>query len=281
MIIVTGATGNVGGRLLAVLAEAGEQVRAVSRTPSAAPLPPGVEHVAADLADVSSLAAAFAGGDALFLLLAGELLGGAGEPARILEAAKAGGVTRVVLLSSQIVSTRPDAQSHGALHAFEQAVRESGLAWTILRSGGFASNTYAWIESVRKDRLVATPFADVALPVIDPADIADVAAAVLREPGHSAQVYDLTGPEAITPRDQAEALGAALQSELTLVELTREQAAEHMARFMPPAVIEGTLDILGEPLPAEQQVSPDVEKILGRPAGTFAEWAARNAPAFA
>ncbi|WP_329136831.1 NAD(P)H-binding protein [Streptomyces sp. NBC_01476] len=281
MIIVTGATGNVGRPLVAALAEAGEEVRAVSRRPSVADSPSGVQYVVADLADPPSLGAAFDGGDALFLLLAGELLGGAGDPAQILEAARAGGVRRVVLLSSQITGTRPDSGSHEALQVFERAVRESGLDWTILRAGGFASNAYAWADSVRKDRVVAWPFADVALPVLHPADIADVAAVVLREPGHAGQVYDLTGPEAITPREQAAALGTALDAEVRFVELTREQAAEHMARFMPPSVVEGTLDILGTPLPVEQQVSPDVEKILGRRGRTFADWARQNAAAFA
>ena len=124
------------------------------------------------------------------------------------------------------------------------------------------------------------PFADVALPVVDPADISEVAAVVLRDEGHSGQTYELTGPAAVTPRQQAAALAKALGEEVGFVELTREQAREHMAQFMPEPVIEGTLDILGEPLPAEQRVSPDVERILGRPAGSFAGWAERNVHAF-
>lgn len=187
---------------------------------------------------------------------------------------------RVVLLSSQINGTRPDALSHGRLREFEEAVRSSGLDWTILRPGGFASNAYAWIEPVRTQRAVIAPFADVALPVVDPADISEVAAVVLREEGHGGRTYELTGPAAVTPREQAAALAEAIGEQVGFVELTREQAREHMAQFMPEPVIDGTLDILGEPLPAEQRVSSDTEKILGRPAGSFAGWARRNVHAF-
>jgi uncharacterized protein YbjT (DUF2867 family) len=280
MIVVTGASGNVGRPLVEALTTAGAQVTAVSRSPLSHDLPGGARHVRADLAEPDTLRPAVDGADALFILLAGDLLGGGAPATEVLDVARAGGVRRVVLLSSQITATRPDALSHGRLREFEEAVRSSGLQWTILRPGGFASNAYAWAESVRTQRMVAAPFGSVALPVVDPADIAEVAAVVLRDGGHDGQTYELTGPAAVTPRLQSQALAAALGEEVRFVELSREQAREHMARFMPEPVIDGTLDILGEPLPEEQQVSPDVEKLLGRPASPFTDWAARNVHAF-
>ncbi|WP_371663506.1 hypothetical protein [Streptomyces sp. NBC_00280] len=144
----------------------------------------------------------------------------------------------MVLLSSQINGTRPDALSHARLREFEETVRSSGLDWTILRPGGFASTAYAWIGSVRTQRAV----------------------------------FELTGPAAVTLREQAETLLEALGEQAGFVELPRERAREHMARFMPEPVIDGTLDILGEPLPAEQRASPDVETTLGPRAGSFAGW---------
>jgi uncharacterized protein YbjT (DUF2867 family) len=280
MIVVTGASGNVGRPLVEALAAAGEKVTAVSRNPLTYDLPEGARHIRADLAEPDTLRPAVDGADALFILLAGDLLGGGAPATEVVHVAKAGGVRRVVLLSSQINGTRPDALSHGRLREFEEAVRTSGLAWTILRPGGFASNAYAWSETVRTQRTVIAPFADVALPVVDPADIAEVAAVVLRDQGHAGQTYELTGPAAVTPREQAAAFTAALGEEVRFVELTREQAREHMAQFMPEPVIDGTLDILGEPFPAEQRVSPDIERILGRPACSFAGWAERNVHAF-
>ncbi|BBA97298.1 hypothetical protein RVR_2970 [Actinacidiphila reveromycinica] len=280
MIVVTGATGNIGRPLVAALVAAGEQVRAVSRNPVTDELPDSVDHLAADLAEPGSMSRAVDGADALFLLVAGELANGSGDPARVLRAAEAGGVRRVVLVSSQIVGTRPDGTSHAGLRAFEAAVRACGLPWTILRPSGLASNAYGWIDGVRASRTVAAPFGDVALPVVDPADVSAVAAAALREDGHAGRTYEVTGPAPISPREQAVALGAAIGTELRFVELTREQARSEMARFMPADVADGTLALLGDPLPSERRVSPDAERVLGRAPGDFAGWAARHAAPF-
>ncbi|GGR68218.1 NAD(P)H-binding protein [Streptomyces roseolus] len=280
MIVVTGATGNIGRPLVAALAEAGEEVVAVSRNAQPAGLPDGVRVVQASLGDFASMKPVLEGADAFFILLAGEQ-NGPGEPAaELLDIAKGAGVKRVVLVSSQLAGTRSDTPSHNRLREFEAAVRESGLEYTILQPGGFASNAFAWAESVRTSRQVFHPFGDVALPVVDPADIADVAAVALREDGHNGRTYVLTGPEAVGPRRQVAMLSEVLGEEVTYVELTREQATEVMSQFMPPAVVKGTLDVLGEPLPVEQEVSLDVQKVLGRPARSFGDWVARTIPAF-
>jgi uncharacterized protein YbjT (DUF2867 family) len=278
MIVVTGATGNVGLPLVQALTAAGEKVTAVSRGISG--VPDGVLHRQADLTDPESLRPILDGCDALFLHDGGasaHLL----SPREILDVAKAGGVGRIVLLSSIGVATRPQSASHGGMmRAIEDAVRRSDMDWTILRPGGFNSNAYAWAETVRAHRTVAAPFGDVGLPTIDPADIAEVAAAALRGDGHAGQVYELTGPALTTPRQGAEALGDALGEPVRFIERTREEARAQMLRFMPEPVVETTLDALGEPTPAEQRISPQVERLLGRPARTFAEWAVRNTAAF-
>ncbi|WP_327369060.1 NAD(P)H-binding protein [Streptomyces sp. NBC_01217] len=280
MIVVTGPTGNVGRPLIQALTEAGEQVTAVSRSVSDTAVPKGVRHRQADLADPESLRPAFDGADALFLHDTGagaHLL----SPRDILDVAKAGGVGRVVLLSSQGVATRPESASHGSVGlSIEDAVRQSGMDWTILRPGGFASNAYAWAESARARRTVTAPFGDVGLPVVDPADIAEVAAMALRADGHAGKVYELTGPALSTPRQRAEALGAALGEPVRFIEQTRDEARAQMLQFMPEPVVETTLAILGEPKPAEQRISPDVEQVLGRAPRAFADWARRNIAAF-
>ncbi|WP_163506207.1 SDR family oxidoreductase [Fodinicola acaciae] len=271
MIVVTGATGNVGRPLVDALAAAGEQVVAVARR--SADLP--VRQHLADLGEPASLKPALDGADAVFLLIAGEQLVRA-HPGELLEVVKGSGVRRVVLLSSVAAGTRPTAVSHDGLRAYERAVRDSGLEWTILRPGGFQSNALAWADMVRTSRTVAAPFGDVAVPIIDPRDIGEVAAAVLRGGGHHGRTYELTGPEPISPRQQAEAIGA----DVRFVELTRAQAKKAMLAFMPEPVADGTLDILGEPTEAERRVSPAVADLLGRRPGTFAAWVGRNATAF-
>lgn len=269
MIVVTGATGNVGRPLVAALAEAGEEVSAVARRISPADVPVGVHAPRADLAEPESLKPVLDGADALFLLLAADLAAG-----DVLEIARAAGVGRVVLLSSQGVGTG----RHPADQ--EEAVTGSGLAWTLLRPGGFGSNSLQWAATVCAERMVAAPFADVALPVIDPLDIAEVAAATLREPDHIGRTYTLTGPAPISPRDQVAAIADALGEPVRLVEQTRAEAKAALSAFMPEPVAERTLEILGNPTPAEQQVSPDVQRVLGRPPRSYAEWVLRNLAAF-
>ncbi|MEV0443762.1 NAD(P)H-binding protein [Streptomyces spectabilis] len=278
MIVVTGATGNVGRPLTQALAEAGQQVTAVSRHTAA--VPGGVRHVVADLAEPTSLTPALDGAKALFLLLSGDLHAPEARPADIVALAAASGVRRVVLLSSQGVATRPLGPTRIAMRALEDALRESGLDWAVLRPGGFASNAFAWAESVRTEGVVAAPFGDVGVPVIDPADIAEVAAACLLDDRHTGGVYELTGPEVITPRQQAEAVAAALGSPVRFHELTRDEAKSMMTRFVPAELADDTLDIISAPNPAELRISPDVERVIGRAPRPFSDWVARNIAVF-
>ena len=279
MIVVTGATGNVGRPLIQSLAAAGEQVTAVSRrisdVPNAVPndVPNGVRRLQADLSQPETLVPALDGAKAVFLLTAAEFLAN-GNMKDVMEVVEASGVERVVLLSSQGVGTKRHPSD------LEDAVTQSGLGWTMLRPGNFASNAFQWAESIRTQRLMAAPFADVALPAVDPDDIAEVAAAALRDPSHAGSVYTLTGPVAISPRQQADAIGQAVGQPVQFVELSREEARSRMLAYMPEPVVDATLGALGTPTVAEQEVSPDVEKVLGRPARTFTDWVTRNLPAF-
>lgn len=278
MIVVTGATGNIGRPLTQALAEAGQQVTAVSR--NAAAVPPGVRHVVADLAEPAGLKPVLDGADALFLLLSGDLHAPGAGPADIIGEAMAAGVRRVVLLSTLGVVTRPFGGTRIAMRELEDTLRESGLEWSLLRPGGFASNALWWAESVREHQVVAAPFGDIGVPVIDPSDIAEVAAACLLDDRHGGGAYELTGPEVVTPRRQTEAIAAALGSPVSFHELTRDEAKAAMSLSMPGELADDTLDILGSPSPAELRVSPDVQRVLGRAPRTFADWAARNVAAF-
>ncbi|WP_040789704.1 NAD(P)H-binding protein [Nocardia paucivorans] len=274
MIVVTGATGNVGRPLVQALVAAGEQVTAVSRTASPGVDPDGVRRVRADLVEPEGWKSVLDGAKALFLLTSGDFSGAGGDLSGVLDLARDRAVARVVLLSSQGVGTGRHPGD------YEQAVQNSGLPWTILRPGAFHSNALMWAEAVRVQRAIAAPFGDIALPAIDPADIAEVAAVALTASGHEGATYELTGPEAISPRQQAAVLAEVLGEPIRFVELSRAQARAHMIRTMPEAVVEATLDILGAPTERERRVSPDVERVLGRSARPFAEWARRGIAAF-
>jgi hypothetical protein len=90
----------------------------------------------------------------------------------------------------------------------------------------------------------------------------------------------LTGPEVTTPRQRTQDIATAIGEHLTYTEVSHDHAREQMLQFMPAPVADATLAILGQPTPEEVQVSPDVEKILGHPGRSFADWARRNAAAF-
>lgn len=274
MIVVTGATGNVGQPLVRALVDAGKRVAAISRSVTSTDVPDGVAIRRVDLARREDLGSAFDGAEALFLLTSGDFVSDGGDIEAVVKAARGAGVDRVVLLSSLGVGTG----THDT--DMEDAVERAGVEWTMLRPGGFASNARQWSGTVRAERMIAAPFGSVGLPVIDPADIAAVAAVTLLEDGHGGRAYDLTGPELISPRQQAADIGAALAEPVRFVELSRAQAKARMVEFMPEPIVENTLDILGSPKPGEQRVSPDVERLLGRAPGTFAGWAARNVAAF-
>nr|GID40303.1 NmrA family transcriptional regulator [Actinoplanes campanulatus] len=307
MYVITGATGNVGRPLVRTLAAAGAKVRAISRhapktlparpldpgalaagalaTETLAPgalaagaLPAGVEHHCADLADPESLREAVSGAEAFFLLVSGA--GAHLDIPAIVDVVRAGGVRRIVALSSQAAGTRPGAVSHAPLRALEDTVRGSGLEWVLLRPGGFVSNTLAWAEQVRTSRTVSSPFGDVGLPLVHPGDIAEVAAAALQDQRHDKQVYALTGPKLISSRQRAADLAAALGEPVQFFDQPVEEAREQMLTFMPAPVVDGTLDIIGAPTPEEQRISPDVERVLGRPPRTFANWLSANTDAF-
>ncbi|WP_019632893.1 SDR family oxidoreductase [Actinomadura atramentaria] len=269
MIVVTGATGNVGRSLVRTLLAAGEKVTAVSRTAE------DPRH-RADLAAPETLRPVLDGADALFLLVPAPTL----EASAVIEAVAASGVRRVVLMSSLGARTRPSSPSHAPLRAVEDELRATDLDWTVLRPGGFQSNAFAWAASVRESRTISAPFADVALPHIHPIDIADVAAASLLDPSHIGKTYELTGPEPLTPRAQAAILADVLGEPIAFSEQTREEAHAQMLTFMPAPFVDGTLDIIGSPTDEERRVSPDSAALLPHPPRTFADWARENAAAF-
>lgn len=274
MIVITGATGNVGRPLVGLLSQGGERVVALSRSAQHPPVE-GVEHRSADLFQPSTLTVALAGADAVFLVAPGPI-----PAVEVVAAIQASGARHVVLLSSIGAMTRPDAYRHFV--ALEDAVRASGLTWTILQPTGFASNALSWSEPIRSNRRAPAPFADVALPVVDPYDIAEVAAAVLRSPEeHAGKTYVLTGPELVSPRQRAAIIAEALGEPVDFVEQSRDEAREQMLGLgVPEIVVDGTLGVLGEPLDAEREVSGAVQEVLGRRPRSFADWAADHAAAF-
>ncbi|MFH8868980.1 SDR family oxidoreductase [Streptomyces griseus] len=275
MILVTGATGNIGRELLRQLD--GADVRALTRdaTRAVAGMPAGVEVTEGDLGRPESLKSALRGARSLFLIP------GVGDDTGTLDAARDAGVEHVVLVSSITVMTHPHLGPARANLAVERRLRESGMEWTVLRPTQFASNTLWWARSVRDASVVRVPYADVGLPTVHPADIASVARAALTGPEHRGRTYPLTGPKRISPRRQAGELGRVLGREVACVGITREEAYPPMAAMMGSEVADSVLDLMGGDVnDALLAVHDTVARVTGSPARPYRRWAEENADAF-
>jgi uncharacterized protein YbjT (DUF2867 family) len=275
MILVTGATGNVGSEVVSALRDAREPVRAFVRGASIS-APAGVEVVPGDLDRPETLPTALTDVDAVFLLPGFRDM--PGVLAQILKA----GVARVVLLSGGSAGNN---DANNAISRYmarsETAVKESGLPWTFLRPAAFMSNTLRWAPELRNGDVVREPFANIRVANIDPYDIAAVAVEALLTPAHEGNIYYLSGPESLLPADRLAILGAVLGRTLTLRALSPDEARAELTATMPAEYvdaffrfyIDGTLD--------ESAVRPTVEEITGRPPRTFRQWATTHADAFA
>jgi uncharacterized protein YbjT (DUF2867 family) len=274
MILVTGATGNVGGSVVRQLLDVGENIRALTRDPGAARLPAGVDVVGGDLADPSTLAGAFDGIDRMFLFPV------PATAAAVTELAVRAGVRRVAVLSSSAV-TQPGDNMVSVMHrTVEDAVLRSGLDATFVRPGGFATNTLSWAPSVRAEGVVRAPYPGAAMNSIHEADIAAVATAALLDDKHAGAAYQLTGPASITQAEQVRAIAAATGREVRFEELTPERARAAMAQVMPAEIADLMLGYLAGSVDTVAEVLPTVEQVTGRPARTYAEWAADHAADF-
>ncbi|HEY1954183.1 MAG TPA: SDR family oxidoreductase [Polyangiaceae bacterium] len=274
MILVTGATGNIGKPLVRELAEKRAGVRVLVRDAKKAP--PDVEVAVGDLDDAAAVARATRGVDSAFMLCASPA-----QEASFVESAKKAGVKRVVMLSSGGV---PFAVGGGPAHAAgEEILRASGLAWTILRPWEFMSNALRWIPTVRAQGSVFEPAGDGKTPLIDPRDIAAVAAHVLVSEGHDGKIYDLTGPVAIGRAEMVETLAKAIGKPLRYVDTPETAFGDQMTKMgLPAFVLEPVLGFYRMVREGKmEETKPDVERLLGRKARSFADWVAENARAFA
>lgn len=270
MILVTGATGNVGGALVRALAESGTAVRALVRR-EVDDLPAAL--ALGDLNDPSSVAAALPGVRGVFLL------SGYDRMDETLAHIRAAGVSKVVLLSASAAETGLRDNAVAAYHlASEEMVRESGVEWTILRPRTFMVNTLQWIPQVRAGDVVRAAFPSVRVAAVDPADIGAVAARAFS--GYAGQVLPITGPESLTPGDRVRILGEVLGRDLTFVGLSDEEAWAEMSASMPEKYAKAFYSFFADGTLDESAVLPTVEQVTGRPPRTFAQWCAANAAAF-
>ncbi|MDA2808775.1 SDR family oxidoreductase [Nocardiopsis suaedae] len=270
-VLVTGATGTVGRALVRRLLADGHRVRALTRDPARAVLPEGCAVVGGDLTDPSTLGAAFRGVDAAHLItFGGDDFAPLDTGPQIADLCARNGARRVTVLGGDV--------EPGPV---EGAVEAAGLSWTRLAPVEFMANKREWAPSVAAESTVRAAFADVPSALVHEADIADVAAAVLASDGHGGREYPLTGPEALTVRDQVRIVADVLDRDVRLVEQSREEAVEEWrAAGFSAEDIAFFLAMRTDPPEFGYSVRPTVQEVTGRPARTFAQWVGEHALAF-
>ncbi|MEJ3653228.1 NAD(P)H-binding protein [Actinomycetes bacterium KLBMP 9759] len=272
-IVVAGATGTVGRRIVAELDAAGERVRALSRSPERAALPESVEVVEADLADPESLRPALVGATALHLINFDA--GGEHGPAplrtgpEIVRLAVGAGVERITVLLGA---------GDGNV---EDAVSGSGISWTFLKPVEFMTGALDWAESIRSEGVVREPFVERRSAMVHPADIGAVAAEVLTGEGHSGETYVITGPQSLSVSDKVTVLSEVLGRELKLVEMSEDEArSQWAAAGLPADVVDYLIGAMKETPESGSTVSSTVEAVTGRKPLDFRQWAQENIDAF-
>ncbi|MDR8409722.1 NAD(P)H-binding protein [Nonomuraea sp. 3-1Str] len=268
--VVFGARGNVGRHVAEGLTASGVPVRLTSRTPD-------TTHVVADLDMPETLPAALEGASQVFLYA---------KPAGIegfVTAARSAGVRHVVLLSSGAVvqpgaARNPIARDHRIV---ESALEESGLSWTFIRPGMFATNTrWWWTRAIKDGEAVRLPYPEAMTAPVSERDMAALAVTALTERGHGRQAYTLYGPQALTLREQVGHIGTAIGRKIPIEVVTPEQARADLGRTMPAIGVEAVMRGWAAGVETVPETSVIIEKLTGRPAQTFAEWAQDHAADF-
>ena len=262
-VLVLGGTGMTGRRVASTLRARGVPVRIASRTG----IPPF------EWEDPTTWARVLRGVAAVYVVYSPDL--GLLRAPRVIrsftELAVDSGATRLVLLSGR---GRDDVE------ASEHAIRDSGEAWTILRTAWLHQNFSEGIllPAVRAG-LVALPANDVPEPFIDAADIADVACAALTEDGHAGREYELTGPELLTFTDVTAAISQAIGREVAYRSVSPQRFTRELLRRgipRPEAALLATVftTVLGG---RNAHLTDDVEQVLGRRPRTFADYVRKTA----
>ncbi len=250
-ILVLGATGKTGRRVVAALRRTDVTVRAASRSSA----------VRFDWADRSTWQPALAGATGVYLIAPHD----PADAAPFVELAQQQGVRRVVLLSGRALDQIPP-DVFVSMHAAEAAVRASGLEWTILRANNFTQNfsEEIWEPEIRAGRL-SLPMDDTPEPFVDVRDIADVAAKALTE-DHAGRIYDLSGPVGVTFTDAVAKIAARTGRRIEFVQLTPEEYRDvllsHGVSAYEAAELNGMFDSMRKGLLAPP--TDDISRLLGR-----------------
>lgn len=278
--LITGATGEIGSRVVRQLLERGIRPRILARSAEKAGSLFGdrVDTYVGDLAAPASIRPAIQGVSTVYLVNVGPEIPERDKAAAMIS--KDSGVRRIVKLSSLDVE---QGLAIGAWHEKgEAAIRDVGVPFTFVRPTGFMSNLLAWAHSIRTDGAVRSSTADGRRPFIHSEDIASVCVAAILQDEYAGQVLPITGPESLTFREATDIISEAIGKRLSYQAISDEEARERYSR------------ISGSPEETEAHVAlwrairegrlaattGCVERVLGRRPITLRQWASENASSF-
>jgi (4-alkanoyl-5-oxo-2,5-dihydrofuran-3-yl)methyl phosphate reductase len=279
MILVTGATGNIGKELIPILSETAQPLRVLVRDEKkVAHLDPHIERAVGDLNDLETLVPALRAVEKVFLVTYETQ-----QDINILETAKRAGVQQIVKLST-FEATEHKIKVGQWHYEREELIRASGLDWTFLRPGMFMSNAIEWwAESIKGQGSVFFPGGKKGrVAPIDPRDIASVAACSLTQPGHNGKAYELTGPELLTIGEMVQVISQVLGKPIQYRDIPPIAAKLFMLKSgMEKTLVNALMEMLGT-LRRDQGaiLTGTVQEVTGRLPGTFEAWCREHIAAF-
>jgi uncharacterized protein YbjT (DUF2867 family) len=283
MILVTGATGNVGSEVVRRLAALNVPVRALTRSLEKTEPIGSVEWVEGDFTDADSLAKAVQGVEKVVLISPAHADMVAHQLA-VLDAAVKAGVKHIVKLSG--LGAGPDApirlpRNH---YQIENQLKESGIAYTFVRPNLFMQVLIGSASSIESDGAIYAPAGDGAISFTDVRDIAATIVTTLTEAGHENQAYEITGPAALTYAQAAAVIGATIGKPVKYVGVDEESARNAMTSGgLDSWLVEAFLELFGiyRAGYGAAVLSDTVAKVTGRPAHDFSDFANAHRAYFA
>jgi uncharacterized protein YbjT (DUF2867 family) len=282
-VLVTGATGNVGSRVVGELRDLGVPVRAFVRDAdmAATMLGDGIEIAAGDFSDAASVRRALEGVEGVFLACANDPRQVEHETG-VIDAAAGAGVRRIVKLSAlgaEVGSPVAFWDWHGRI---EEHLRATGIPAVVLRPTFLMTNLLGSAEGIRHEDVLFAPAEGARVAMIDPSDVAEAAAIALSTDGHEGQTHVLTGPEAITFERVAEKLSAATGRSIRFVAVPDDAARQALVEAGIPGFVAGQIvavfGILRQG--AQERTTDAVRALTGREPRTFLQFARVHASLF-
>ena len=278
MILVIGSTGHIGKELVPQLLQSGQRIRILVRDEQkVAHLDPSIERAVGNLNDLDSLINAMRDVERVFLVTLTTQ-----QDANVLEAAKRTNIKHIVKLSTMEATEHKIAIGKWSFER-EELIRASGLDWTFLRPGMFMSNSIGWwAASIKAQGAVYFPGGKGKVAPVDSRDIAAVAVLALTQPGHSSQVYELTGSELFTVNEMVNIMSRALGKPLRYMDIPPFVAKFWMSKSgMDKRMVNALMEMLISLRKNESARTRDtIQRLTGRPPRTFEEWCRENVNAF-